>query len=35
MSEPARPADRHEPLPGLFGLPAFLLTTTTPLLSSS
>ena len=30
MSEPARPADRYEPLPGLLGLPAFLLRKLSP-----
>lgn len=30
MSPPARPADRYDPLPGLFGLPAFLLRKLSP-----
>ena len=30
MSEPARPADRYEPLPGLVGLPGFLLRKLSP-----
>jgi hypothetical protein len=30
MSPPAQPADRHEPLPGLFGLPAHLLRQLSP-----
>ncbi|MEA2403015.1 MAG: hypothetical protein QOK00_3418 [Thermoleophilaceae bacterium] len=30
MSPPAQPADRYEPLPGLFGLPAFLLRKLSP-----
>jgi len=25
MASPAKPADRHEPLPGLFALPGHLL----------
>jgi hypothetical protein len=30
MAPPAQPADRHEPLPGLFGLPAHLLRQLSP-----
>lgn len=30
MSPPARPADRYDPLPGLFGLPGFLLRKLSP-----
>lgn len=30
MSPPARPADRHDPLPGLFGLPGHLLRKLSP-----
>jgi type II secretory pathway pseudopilin PulG len=30
MSEPARPADRYDPLPGLLGLPGFLLRKLSP-----
>jgi hypothetical protein len=30
MAPPARPADRHEPLPGLLGLPAHLLRQLSP-----
>jgi hypothetical protein len=30
MSPPAQPADRYEPLPGLLGLPAFLLRKLSP-----
>lgn len=30
MTPPARPADRYEPLPGLFGIPRFLLRKLSP-----
>jgi hypothetical protein len=30
VAPPARPADRYEPLPGLFGIPAFLLRKLSP-----
>lgn len=30
MTPPARPADRYEPLPGLFGIPGFLLRKLSP-----
>ena len=30
MTPPAQPADRHDPLPSLFGLPAHLLRQLSP-----